>query len=356
MSADFKLKDKFVLDASACWILTIELDCPIETVALQCDVDVELIDVESNISIVSRSKVDGDGSTPGGAPTTPSPAAGGSKLLASYRNTESTNRMDIKIRSVEGQFGTLQAFIIPALSPKTAQLASYQIRPLSLHQRLTEKPPGLDTLLVNTLTVEGKFSLSDMNSWISQCLPDVPEKSQGDDLVYYFRSTFLSTILVTKFREKEGTFRCDNVSVLAILKDFITKQATSRKIQIKSQFDIKDETCVNVLSLMHPKLEYQLGLSEKVKLIEALKEIEMQEQDVAFMSDEYKDTLSKAKQITKEFELQPRRLEFLHSIVKNLYLDKFKFKGQNMSHKLPVLQAHLEKYNLKEIQTFFAQN
>jgi Bardet-Biedl syndrome 7 protein len=341
VSAEYKIKDKFVLDSSACWILTLELDCPIELAALQCDVDVELIDVDANIAIVSKNKPERDSST---------------KLLATYRNTESVNRMEIKVRTVEGQYGTLQVFVLPKLSPKTAQLASYQIRPLSLHQRQTEKPAGIDDLSMNTLTMQGPFSFSDMISWMGQCLPDVPEKTQTDEVTYYFKSTFQGTMLVAKIKAGEGVFKSDSVSTLAILKDFITKQATTRKMQVKSPFEIKDDTCANVLQLLHPKLQYQLSLSEKVKLIDALKEIEMQEQDVSFLSEQYKEILENHKSIEKEFEMQPRRLEFLHGIVKNLYNDKYKFKGQNVSHKLPVLQGLLEKYDLKEVQAFFAQS
>lgn len=341
VSVDYKIKDKFTLDPSACWILTIELDCPIETVALQCDVDVELIDVDANGAIVSRSKPDPDGKT---------------KLLASYRNIESVNRMEMKIRTIEGQYGTLEAFVIPKLSPKTAQLATYQIRPLSLHQRLVEKPAKLDTLTLNTLTIQGSFSLSDLVSWVGQCIPDVPEKSQQDELVFYFQSTFQETLLSVRLKAGEGVFKSDNISTLAILKDFLTRQATARKMQVKSPFEVRDETCAHVLRLLHPRLEYQLGLSEKVKLIEALKEVAMQEQDVSFMSEQYKEIIEKAKSIESEFELQPRRLEFLHSIVKNLYIDKYKFKGQNVASKLPVLQGLLEKYDAKEVQAFFAQS
>lgn len=40
-----------------------------------------------------------------------------------------------QVRSIEGQYGTLQAYITPRLQPKTCQVRQYQIKPLSLHQR-----------------------------------------------------------------------------------------------------------------------------------------------------------------------------------------------------------------------------
>ena len=40
-----------------------------------------------------------------------------------------------QVRSIEGQYGTLQAYITPRLQPKACQVRQYQIKPLSLHQR-----------------------------------------------------------------------------------------------------------------------------------------------------------------------------------------------------------------------------
>ncbi len=62
----------------------------------------------------------------------------GNFLLATYRCQANTTRLELKIRSIEGQYGTLQAYITPRLQPKTCQLRQYQIKPLSLHQRTHE--------------------------------------------------------------------------------------------------------------------------------------------------------------------------------------------------------------------------
>lgn len=43
--------------------------------------------------------------------------------------------LSLQVRSIEGQYGTLQAYITPRLQPKTCQVRQYQIKPLSLHQR-----------------------------------------------------------------------------------------------------------------------------------------------------------------------------------------------------------------------------
>lgn len=59
----------------------------------------------------------------------------GNFLLATYRCQANTTRLELKIRSIEGQYGTVLAYVTPRVQPKTCKVQQYQIRPLSLHQR-----------------------------------------------------------------------------------------------------------------------------------------------------------------------------------------------------------------------------
>ena len=48
---------------------------------------------------------------------------------------ETDHNTVFQVRSIEGQYGTLRAYVTPRLQPKTCQLRQYPIKPLSLHQR-----------------------------------------------------------------------------------------------------------------------------------------------------------------------------------------------------------------------------
>lgn len=104
----------------------------------------------------------------------------------------------MRVRSIEGQYGTLQAYISPRIHPKICQVRQYQIKPLSLHQRshtFDENRP------MNTLKLTGTFSVAEAHSWISFCLPELPEKPPLTDKVqYYFLSTFMGTQLECTYR------------------------------------------------------------------------------------------------------------------------------------------------------------
>ncbi len=46
-------------------------------------------------------------------------------------------RLQLKIRSIEGEYGHLVAYVIPTVTPKAAAVRSYDIAALSLHQRVS---------------------------------------------------------------------------------------------------------------------------------------------------------------------------------------------------------------------------
>lgn len=333
----FNINDKFVLNREdASYTLSLELQTPIDNVLLQSDVPVDLLDVEKNSAVVSYSACNPEE---------------GNFLLATYRCQANTTRLELKIRSIEGQHGTLQVYITPRLQPKTCQLKRYPIKPLSLHQRthtFDEQRP------LNTLKLTGQFSLAEMHSWIHFSLPEVPERPPASDTAsFQFVSTFLNTQLDCTYRKGEAIFRSDNISTISILKDVLSKEATNKKIRLDITYDVQEETIPTTLALIHPRLEYQLLLAKKVQLIEALKELQVNESDLSFMSPEYLQLLEEADTLQAEFKRQPCHLERLYGMITDLYIDKFKFKGQNVRQKVPALLEVLDNYDFNILCQFF---
>lgn len=178
MSRHFGFIQMTLTKEDASYILTLEVPTAIDNVLLQSDVPIDLLDVEKNSAVVSYSE--------------PEPQ-NFNFLLATYRCQINTNRLEVRIRTIEGQYGTLQAYVTPLLQPKCCQLRQYEIKPLSLHFRIhnfDENRP------FNILTIKGTFTLAEIHSWIMQCLPEVPEKpSMSEKTSLIFQSTFLDTII-----------------------------------------------------------------------------------------------------------------------------------------------------------------
>ncbi|CAG2256204.1 unnamed protein product [Mytilus edulis] len=333
----FNTNDKFVLNREdASYTLSLELQLPIDNVLLQSDVPIDLLDVEKNSAVVSYSACNPEE---------------GNYLLATYRCQANTTRLELKIRSIEGQYGTLQAYVTPRVQPKTCQVKQYNIKPLSLHQRTHVFD---DNRPLNTVKLTGQFSLAEMHSWVSFCLPELPERTPpGETVTFHFMSTFLDTLLECVYSKGEAVFRSDNISTISILKDVLTKEATKKKIRLDISYDINDESIAYTLNLIHPRLEYQLLLAKKVQLIDALKELQVHEEDLTFMSPEYRQILEEADALQAEFKRQPCHLERLYGMITDLYIDKFKFKGVNVKGKVPALLEVLDNYDLQTLVEFF---
>ncbi|XP_073197133.1 BBSome complex member BBS7 isoform X3 [Lepidochelys kempii] len=334
----FSVNDKFTLNKDdASYSLILEVQTAIDNVLVQSDVPIDLLDVDKNSAVVSFSGCDSEPNS--------------NFLLATYRCQANTTRLELKIRSIEGQYGTLQAYVTPRIQPKTCQLCQYPIKPLSLHQRTHfidhDRP-------MNTLMLKGHFSFAEIHSWIVFCLPEVPEKTPvGDSVTFYFQNTFLDTQLESTYRKGEGFFKSDNISTISILKDMLSKEATKRKINLNISYDINEASVNHTLKLIHPKLEYQLLLAKKVQLIDALKELQVHEGNMDFLIPEYRCILEESDHLLEEYKKQPAHLERLYGMITDLFIDKFKFKGTNVKTKVPLLLEILDSYDQNALIAFF---
>ncbi|XP_042652742.1 Bardet-Biedl syndrome 7 protein [Tyto alba] len=334
----FSVNDKFTLNKDdASYSLILEVQTAIDNVLVQSDVPIDLLDVEKNSAVVSFSSCDSEPNS--------------NFLLATYRCQANTTRLELKVRSIEGQYGTLQAYITPRIQPKTCQVHQYQIKPLSLHQRTHsidhDRP-------MNTLTLKGQFSFAEIHSWVVFCLPEVPEKTPaGESITFYFQNTFLGTQLESTYRKGEGCFKSDNISTISILKDVLSKEATKRKINLNISYDINEESVRHTLKLIHPKLEYQQLLAKKVHLIDALRELQVHEGNVDFLLPKYRSILEEADQLLEEYKRQPAHLERLYGMITDLFIDKFKFKGTNVKTKVPLLLEILDGCDQDGLIAFF---
>jgi hypothetical protein len=143
------------IDAS--WRLSLESPVPIENVVLQSSIPIILPDAigaaeddgknrspqlssdssafssKTIISLASSQKVNG--------------IVPGASVLATARSTERSTRIDVRVRALEGRAGELTALVSssasstsgPKASPRSCSIAKFQIKPLCLHIRLSEK-------------------------------------------------------------------------------------------------------------------------------------------------------------------------------------------------------------------------
>lgn len=250
------------LDAEeACCILAIEASKPIFTVALQCDSPLELLDMDSNIAILSK--------------TDPNPKFP-DKLLATYRCQESTSRIEIKFKAREGMASQLQIMILPNVTPKICQTYTHQLKPLCLHRKLPNEPDNISNLPMCEVTLSGQFSNADIHSWLQSCIPDIPQRVVEDSDYFWYENVFTKSILTFQYQANGAKFRSDSVSALAILRESLTREATKHNQRVNLGFISNNKSMEHNLQLFWPKLEYLRSLENKMQVTEALQELKMQ--------------------------------------------------------------------------------
>lgn len=335
-----KVEHKFYLNSEeACYVLDIQSQSPIEMVALRGAVFVDLLDSDSGSAetgggILSRSR---------GDPANP--------LLATYRMQVPVARFQIRMRTVEGEHGDIACFVLPQTQPKTAHLINLSVKPLSLHEKVTTQPADVP---MNELRLNGPFTLMDMHQWLSQCVNEMPSRPTDDEISIVFRSTFVGSWLLGRYGKGSAVMRSDSITTISVLKDVITREATARKIQMSISVDVKDETFPWFLELIHPKMSFQHSLTQQVRLVEPLREMQLQENDTKFLTPELQKVLQHGSEIQQQFEMQPARLSFLHNVICESYKHKCRLKGHiSVEHKLKDLQRVLENYSLEQVIAFF---
>ncbi|CAF0705971.1 unnamed protein product [Brachionus calyciflorus] len=238
----FQINHRFELNRDdASYTLSIEAEVPIDNVLIQCDVPIDLLDSDKNSCVVSYSECDEND---------------GNFLLVTYRCQANTTRLDIKIRTIEGQYGLLQAYVTSRIQPKNCLVKQYVIKPLSLHQRthmIDEKRP------INKLKLSGNFSLAEIHSWLHYCIPEIPEKVPAEnEITFYFLNTFLGTQLEINYKQNEATFKSENVSTISILKDVLSKKATDKKVVLNIDLETTPESTTYTLKCIHPMIDYHI--------------------------------------------------------------------------------------------------
>ncbi|KAI9996187.1 hypothetical protein PInf_013570 [Phytophthora infestans] len=343
VAEDLVVNSKFQLNAAlAAYDVSLEIPVSIQMIVLHSAVPLDLLENESNLAIVSKSPVD---------------PANGTHFLATYRCLEPTHRLEFQVRTIEGQFGHVEATVVANTQPRSAQTIKFYVKPLSLHHRVNELTEAEEAELqkpCNTLQLSGDFSLVQIHDWVSMCLPEVPGRLQTEDVTLRYRNTFLGSLLVCRYSKGEASFSTPSVSVIAILKEIITKEATARKATLNISLDIKKESVPVMLGYLRPLLDAKHALASQVKLIDGLKELQLHEEDyTAWMAPEYQHILENSEKILAEFKLSPKALNYLAGILTDLYVDLCKFRGTSAKQNLPRLYQLIEHYHFDTLVEFY---
>ena len=345
----FEAKTIFTLDeAEAAYLINVEIPLEMNLVLLTSSVSVDLLDSETSTATVSRS-VPAEGS--------------GLKLSACYRMVEGGSRLQMKVRTTEGEYGEISATIAGASTPhKSAVVVKFPVKPLSLHCRAVALRPDEASRELNTLTLSGNFSINVAHEWVRTCLPEIPpyqpsSNNEDEPRILFFRNVFTGSILQITYSADLMQLKSDNLTTLAIFKECISRESTKRRVHVSDKVEVNEATIPNFLGLLHNRLQHLLSLSRQVEIIEAIKEVNTAEAgDNEWMSAEYKEILENADNIRAEHKMRPMIQNCLAGIITDLFVDRHKLRGVDVKHKIPELQALIHDYDGERLLSIFSNN
>ena len=116
-----------------------------------------------------------------------------------------------------------------------------------------------------------------------------------------------------------------------------------------------DEKAVrHVLELLHPKLVKLLKLKESVKYIDAVNELATSAEDKALLSPQLLEVLENADELKAAHKDNEKHIDFIERVLEQLFVDRFKFKGINVKHRLAEVKQLVGNYSWEGLIALFA--
>ena len=294
--ASFHVKDKFHLNpGDGSYVLQLETTVAVAMLTLQSQISIEIEDViaDNSGSIQYSTATDASGTV--------------NSHLMTYRASQPSKRIELKLWLREGKESKLQVFIIPDQKDTAGSVCTYNLMPLSLHKRMHNTIDRADRPL-SELSLRGQFIIPEAHSWLAVCLPELPSTFNVDDdkIEYVFHCSSIDTLLECRVQAGNLSFRSDSIVTLMTVKNHLVADATTQHIKLNVHFNVHPDGLKHFCSLIWPQLSYQRTLKRKMCMVDGILEIKRQEDDLSFLSQDLHTVMNEADRIREDFSRQPR--------------------------------------------------
>ena len=112
------------------------------------------------------------------------------------------------------------------------------------------------------------------------------------------------------------------------------------------------------MNKLWPQLNYQLSLATKMELIDSLKEISTPGDDFIcdFLSPEYQLILTNRERIHAEYTERENAIDYLCTIIVDLYMDWLKFMGLDSRYELNEIKKVIYMNDIKGLYALFQKD
>ncbi|GMR41579.1 hypothetical protein PMAYCL1PPCAC_11774 [Pristionchus mayeri] len=335
----FHIHESFELNkVTGYYILSISLVLPIEFIVLMSHVDFKLVDVEKSNAVVGYTKPKEHEEF---------------RSIVTYRCQSSQTRVEMHMRIDEGEAGSILVLIVPDIKPECGQYRRYDLKHLSLHVRTHSFDSSRP---LNTMQITGQFSLGEVHAWLVGCLDGIPARVPNSQSVTYTFQCLVDGGSQLEATAAKGslTFRSDSVTTICTLRDIMNRETTRRNMRVTINCSVDDRSVEHSLRLIHPKMARLHDIHTKCKLAQALKELEANDAELTFLSEEYRLILNDYDRLMNESEKDPIEDSPLLIVYQRLFISKWKLDGSNVTQYVPQLrQLITSNYDIDTLLSFF---
>jgi len=329
-----------------CFLLSVELAVPLHLLMLKSKVPFSLLEPTSGVNC-QNSQV---------CSTTVLNVQDGTHQVI-CRCSEPQKRIQVRLRTIEGQNGEIFMTVISDLKPKVGRRITLKVKPLSMHRRC-EQPTEHANMPYSCLSFHGEFAIDQAHDFMRTCLQDFPvgvpdlKTNEKEHEELFFSNVVTGSTLWIRYKSGEIILCSESISTLAILREVITRESNCRKINTHMKFQQDEASVPHFLSSLDRKFNVLLKAESDANIYEALREISNEESDLSFLTPHHQEVLHK--QTPGKDEVM-ESLQVLQGVLSDLYIDIAKFGGKEARG--AYMHEHLtrlfQSYNFEDMLKIF---
>ena len=168
----FKVSYKLnLLPDEGAYMLIIDSKLPIASIIMQSKQNIDILEIKDNLAKIVKDLEIFD----------PNIQSLAHLVIDGDGQSNMQNRLEIKLRTSEGQQGGIQLLVLPKTKdPASPEIGCKSIevalKPLNLHEKVYRLDPEvMDALILNSISFSARgLDIEDSLFWLSTILPDVP--------------------------------------------------------------------------------------------------------------------------------------------------------------------------------------
>jgi len=265
-----------------------------------------------------------------------------------FRCQAGTNRLDIKLRPIEGKSGDIEVFCFPFLTiNKIILKESFHLPALSLHSPVASLE---EVGQYSELKITGSFSANIITSWLSDIFLDLPVDTNSMSKFVCYRNFQTGSWLRVGWAAGEAHVHSNNPTVLQICKQVLLQHAYECSQEVDVQANLSDVSTKELVMEILQRFKEHKEYIKNADIVGILRDLTLVDDNKDSMPPKYRSMLAKG---VKNAELDANLYETLSAVILDLFIDQEKLAGKPGVEKAKDIARSLKDLEFEKVLEFF---